>query len=912
MKKSKFNQATGFLAALAAGSLVVGCGNSGSSSSGGSTSAPVVTAASPITIDNAGTVPIIGDNATSSVIYVHNNSKQAISGISYKAILNTGSEKFIDAKSAALCATIPAGQSCPLAFTTPAVSKTVAQGSAMVSASYSYEKEPKQFSQMISFIRVDSKVAKGAQFNSGVMLNGVGNDSVYGTVYLYGSGQNQIYNVNSITSSNLGVKIIQGNITGKQLSSNYVSALEVSAPSSVLTTEAKSAKTAKSLKSSLQAEPGYYATLTAVSTSGSMTYSSTSDIGVSPTTDGAYLTAGNVPIIDTMSSRTGTLLITNAGNVAANSVGVSVNGNITYDANNCTSAGIAAHAGCSISFTVPQAGGTGEIIVTQGSQTLTANIVWYNSTNEALLQMTSSQNPISFNATEGTTAPITITVTNVGGFDMANMATASPVVNEGGNGAITSNSPQVSCVDKDGAPSTIPTDLPIGGSCTYTASVNNNEDVSAGTATFSISGDYVNSSGTVPYARKLAVPYTSNAYRATLTVVGAPIAMPAIVGDDVATATKEVVVTNSGAAPATVTGSALSDNPPYLTIVNGAGTTCVNGAQLAQNATCKVTLKIGPTATDTPINADGVGANPPPAVLTVSYTGEGQTPGPAPQTATSNVTYTVLANSQNLELITVEPSAGITGTGASNAAYQIAGYTTGNSITLTYKNTGTNDIKIGGINNFASPIAWSMGGTCGNFAATLAPDDTCNIIFTNVLATYAAAVAGGLDATYVENIPLPQIMFYDTEANSDSQFLVTPEAPDPISGPTIYATGNQATLANSVSFSGGKVTINNALTNATGYPALMVETKMEDYFSTSVAPNDRSVNANCGTPAAANGVMTQTCTLTPSLGVANASVEYTPISAYAGDTLHVLFKLTTTGYVVSFTPLSTTVTMPSS
>lgn len=40
MKKSKINQTTALLAALAAGSLVVGCGNSGSGSSGGSTPAP--------------------------------------------------------------------------------------------------------------------------------------------------------------------------------------------------------------------------------------------------------------------------------------------------------------------------------------------------------------------------------------------------------------------------------------------------------------------------------------------------------------------------------------------------------------------------------------------------------------------------------------------------------------------------------------------------------------------------------------------------------------------------------------------------------------------------------------------------------------------------------------------------------
>lgn len=908
MKKSKFNQTTGLLAALAAGSLVVGCSNSGSSSSGGGTPAPVVTAASPITIDNAGTVPIIGDNATSSVIYVHNNSKQAISGISYKAILNTGSEKFIDAKSAALCATIPAGQSCPLAFTTPAVSKTVAQGSAMVSASYSYEKEPRQFSQLISFIRVDSKVAKGAQFNSGVMLNGVGNDSVYGTVYLYGSGQSQIYDVNSITSSNPGVKIIQGNITGKQLSSNYVSALEVSAPSSMLkATEVKSAKTAKSLKSSLKADPSYYATLTAVSTLGSMTYSSTSDIGVSPTTDGAYLTAGNVPIIDTMSStKTGTLLITNAGNAAAANINTSSSGGVVIDTNNCSTE-IAAHTGCTIEFSVPQAGGEATITITQGNptaQTLVANIVWYNSTNEALLQMTSSQDPISFNATEG--KETTITVTNIGGFDLTNMATVNPVVSDGGTGAITSNSPRISCEDGSNAHNPTGTDLPIDGTCTYTASVNNLADIS-GTATFSISGDYTGTNSTlVSYARKLAVPYTSNAYRATLTIDPATIAMPAIYGDGVDEKYATAVVTNSGTAPATgVSAGVLSANPDlpsYLTVVDNGPTTCGTVTELNANETCTVKLKIGPWATDSDITGT--------ALLTVNYTGAGQVEGPL--TATSNVTYTVLPNSQNLELTNVAKSANITGTGASGVnAYQIAGYTTGNSITLTYTNTGTNDIKISGINNFASPIAWSMSGTCynnGNFAgaSALAPGGTCTIIFTNVLATYAAAVPGGLPATFDESIEVPEIMFYDTEAASGSQFLVQPEAPAPISGPTIYATGNQATLVNEVVNPGnGIVTIKHTLANAANYPALTVTSKMEDYFSTTTAPTLDGCTVN-----AENGVMTQTCTLTPSSGTAQASVAYTNNSAYTGDTLHVLFKLTTGGEVVSFTPLSTTVTMP--
>lgn len=921
MKKSKFNQTTGLLAALAAGSLVVGCSNSGSSSSGGSAPTPVTTVANPITIDNAGTVPIIGDNATSSVIYVHNNSKQAISGISYKAILNTGSEKFIDAKSAALCATIPAGQSCPLAFTTPAVSKTVAQGSAMVSASYSYEKEQKQFSQLISFIRVDSKVAKGAQFNSGVMLNGVGNDSVYGTVYLYGSGEGKVYNVNSITSNKAAVKIIQGNITGKQLQSNYVSALEVSAPSSMLkATEVKSAKTAKSLKSSLKADPAdpatYYATLTAASSLGSVNYSSTSDIGVNPVANGAILTAGNVPIIDSsVENPTGTLYITNAGNAEASSLTFTYPAGVTKTGGSC-GLSLAPGAGCDITFTVPQLGGSGDISISYGgawsgeggATTLDATITWYNSKSEALLQMVSTQNPIEFNATQTITTDVT--VTNIGGYNLTNMEKTQTT---SGSATAASADPMV-CTAEDGTTNT-GTTLNVKGSCTYTVTVGDQVN-ETGTVKLGVSGSYQNDAGPQTYNRKLAVPYTSNAYRALLVIAPNPVNMPQIYGDgvDFATTSTSLTITNSGAVDATSVTPALETPPAFLTIdFQDVETTCPNNGTIGAGQSCVLVLKVGPTTNATTSNITGSRS------LSVGYQGIGQTPQGA--TVADTVNYTILPNSQKLELTNVAATnddSTANGNGSENSPYIFLGSSNqAKSVTLTYMNKGTNSIQISGINNTNSPLAWKINETDSSCyssgalpSAAIAKNGTCTIVFDNVLANYAAAVPGGLSATFTENIAVPEIVFFDPSVVNDqsqaTQFVVRPAAPAPISGNNIYATGKQATIVNAASFSGSVLTVSHTLANATGYTALIVETKMEDYFSTAPAPTLNGCTVN-----AASGVMTQTCTLDPSGGAtATASVAYTADSAYTAETLHVLFKLTTGGYVVSFTPLSTTVTMP--
>jgi len=892
--------------------LLMSCYGSGNSNNNGGrpTQTSLRLVQHPITIDVAGVVPVIGDNATSSVIYVHNNSNQAIRGIKYTATINVGQGKFLDNNSAALCGTIPAHQSCPLGFTTPALSKEIAQGSALLTAHYNIKDKALNFSQIINFSRVNDKITRGALFNSGVLLSGAGNETAYGTVYVYGSGENKVYTVDSITSNNRGIKIVQGDITGKQISSNYVAALEVSAPTDLISNSSLT-------KSKSNSKSHGFSALLAIASSltggrdlrsldgGESGYSSTSNVGVIPSLSGAVLTSGEVPIINSsVVNPTGTLYIINAGNESAALQTPTATNGISI-ISGC-GGGILSGASCTITFGVPQAGGSGSISMDYTSssqqssnQMVAQNVLWFNSVGEALLQMTANPSPLSFNATES--GITTITLTNVGGYNLTGINSSHTIT---GGGAINATTP--TCTNEHGT--STGTNLPIGGQCTYTVTASSSTDTT-GDISLTVSGSYNNGSAQ-SYSRKLNVPYIANEYRAILTVN--PISI-SVVGDNNATNSESLTVINVGAASAVISGSALTTAPSYLTITNNSCT----GQTLLHNGECDVELQLGPTIAESQIGNV--------AIYSATYSG-GQTEEGT--TATGNINYTITANNQKLVLTGVTPSSAITGAGSSISAFQIPGSATSQSITLTYTNEGTNPIQITGINNSNSPIAWKIdtaASSCydnGNFPSTsIAVNNTCTIVFSNVLADYAVAIGGGLGASYIESITVPTIVFADTHATG-TQFEVTPAAPEPISGTTIHATGNQATIANSATYIGTAqgcadaglsgvsscLKVQNQLTNAVGYSALQVTSRMENYFATTPVPAE----TNC-TTSMESGIMAQVCDLDSAAGSSALAQVVYPISpAYPSTTMHILFDLTVNdGQVVGFAPLSTTISLPS-
>ncbi len=866
-------------AVIITGGLVLSsCGSNSPSGNGGSGGA-VFTGINPLTIDNAGVVPIIGDNSTTSVIYVHNNTDQLISGIRYVAQLNTGGSNFLDSKSTSLCAIIPARHSCPLSFTTPVLSKATAQGAALITASYDYEKKPHQFNQILNFDRVDDTAVKGAVFNSGIALASAGNEMVYGTVYIYGSGQNKVYTVNSITSNKGGVQIIQGNITGKQIQSNYVSAVEVSAPTNLLSSSRQKLATTKSTQ---KADDGFNAILTANSSLGSTSYSSISNVSVAPVAAGAILTVGDVTIIDSsVANPTGTLYITNAGNQTATLGTIAFPAGVTnIGAGSCGSL-LVAGAGCSIVFSVPQSGGNGNITInyTGGSTSaVITTVTWYNSKSEALLQMLASSNPLTFSATLGGTT--VVRVSNIGGYNLSSVTTTQTTT----SGSATAVATTPVCINSAGGATG--TNMPVGGSCTYSVTVSDSTAEIGKNINLGISGTYNNGSSQI-YSRLLALAYTSNQYQALLSVPATT--MASIVGNNTESSTATITVSNNGEAPAVITNSALSSQPAYLTVSNNG----CSGATVNSGASCIVTLRVGPTTAQSEITGN--------ATYGVTYSG-GQTA--AGTVASNDVSYSVQANSQNITMETVTASAGISGDGASATSYQISGALALPKIILTYRNSGTNPVQISGIHNTNSPISWEIDpatSSCYNSgslpSATIASGAFCTIVFNNVLAQYAKAVSNGVGATYTENLIVPTLIFQDMVATT-TQFQVTPAAPAPISGDTIYVQGNQATLANNLTQGANTIIVSQSLANATAYPTLTVVSRMENYFTANPTLNACTANAE-------SGVMIQTCSLiSDGSGVANASVVYDKNSTYIGASLHVLFDLTSSGVVVSFTPLS--------
>ena len=74
-----------------------------------------------LTIDNAGIVPVFGNVATSTKIYIHNHSKYPISDIQYNLSATNTQDSIQLFVNSVECGQILAGQSCALTITTPQV-----------------------------------------------------------------------------------------------------------------------------------------------------------------------------------------------------------------------------------------------------------------------------------------------------------------------------------------------------------------------------------------------------------------------------------------------------------------------------------------------------------------------------------------------------------------------------------------------------------------------------------------------------------------------------------------------------------------------------------------------------------------------------------------------------------------------
>lgn len=898
-----------------------GCGGSSSSASTDNTVPPVATqsVANPITIDNSGVIPII-NGQTSTVVYVHNNSDKTISGIKYSiqanvnGNLSTNSGKLnhgllrllqnnktnstasniLDSASAGLCSTIPAGQSCPLSISAPLIGEKEHSAAALLKASYQDGQNPRSFSNVLNFSWVDISQNNGVIFSSDVGLNTFGNPSGYATLYMIGTGKGDLHTVKLLSTSLTGVKIVQGNVIGKKIQSGFVQAVEVS---SLVNYNLKNKLTTLS-RSTVAGNEDTTGLATVRSTSNLLgtLFTATAGIGYSAQSKAGILHMGNIPVFDSSETQSGSVYITNAGNdnVTLGDI-TTASGKITLSAGGDCAANstvLTPGAACTINFTVHAQSSDSDTVTVAYSdnsgipKSVLGNVTWYYGKASPMMGISTLPAGGEVSFLTSASGMVNYTVTNSGGYDFESFGLALSATS--GGAVVDNGSPN--CRDKNNNPTGI--NLPVGGQCSGSLTITN-PNVSDGIVKFALTGKYSDKSGgPMAYQRQYVINYHATASVSSLGFDSIWNTV-SVVGDNHESSVQDVTLTNAGPGSATIGNVAIESADANLSIVNNACSSI-----LPAGNSCIIKVKVGPTLTATQITGSDY--------LVVSYSD--QTTGAG--TVRLQIDYTITPNQQNLELTSQDALGEISGNGNTLIeSYVFSGATNGTKqIVLTYTNKGNNPIKITGVNNNNSPLAWSINtvaSTCysgGSLPSPVLPvGNSCSIVFDNDFHQNIQAIGTNVGSEYQENLTVPEIVFQDvSNVGSEILFVTTPSLS---SGQNvIFATATQATIANTLEWNGSesKVVVKHSLANTAGYSAIIsVNTNMEDYFESNVV-----ADSGCSILSRNDATISQVCALDPTQGDKEYSVTYDLNPNYMDADLHAFFELSNGSAVVAMDPRS--------
>lgn len=520
--------------------LTLSACNSGNSQSGSPSGS--------LQMDTVATVPVLANKATTTVIYIHNTSNLVIDNISYSVannIAKSASNGFsLNQKS---CTSIAAHGACALEFTTPELSAKDGnvQGSALIRANFMQDGKASYSQQLINYTLLP--VQSGLNISSDIRLKA----NQYGTVYVYAESGN--YDLQTIDNNNPQIR--ETTRSSQTLTSPQVVAVELSAGAINQTQNVRLNLNYKN------------------QTTKNITNSQFS-INATPTTNGAILTSGQLPILNTTQSTSGQMLIYNSGNQSTTLGAISGTNSINIvnaGSNRCisNSTNLAAGGSCIVYFTVPQAGNSGTISITYGASQLIQTVTWYNSINEALLQMVASPSTVSFNQGSNSES-VTITAVNIGGYELSGMS-IPPATNPDGGSATATTSTALSC--KDSNNNSTGANLPVGGSCSYKVILTDSVAEANKNLLLKIGGNYITSSGGATYQRSTAISYTSTTIVApTVTIL----TTPNPVGSVMMSNAFKFTATISGTGSSTVT--AVLANPAFGIITSSPGTCSLSTA----------------------------------------------------------------------------------------------------------------------------------------------------------------------------------------------------------------------------------------------------------------------------------------------------------------------------------------------
>jgi hypothetical protein len=881
--------------------IMSSCGFSSKNTTSNPDVSPVDNTVGNLTIDNAGIVPILGiNNSTTTSIYIHNHGDEAILNVSFnslsvsknifKRFLNfvTGNPISygikVDSISATTCSVIPAHGSCALKFTTPSFATNGNQGSSIISAKYLVNGKYRVFNQIINYQQVELK--DWINITSGVNLNSYGYDNSYGTIYLY-SG-NQTNKVQALELNRPAFTISNNNITGAELAPLQVQALEISAPANI----------ASSMR-----------TLLSVSTNG-VGLTSTASITALPSNSGGILVSGILPNYDLngQSSISGNYYtITNVGNevvtlgnITASNIAIGV----VSGSNSCqTGSQLTVGAACNVYFNITpgtesdRISGNGLITVSYSSASVSSssliNVVnWINSQKSGLVSIVFNS-PVTFIQNDGVyglNESFNVTITNIGGANLSNIVVGA----RGVTGRLIVNSLS-SCGST----------LNVGSSCTINVKVS--DQFVENSKQILISFAATSGLGSLSYTRSAIVTYNVITNKPLFVLQPVPLTYQ-IFGNGKESQTGSIIVSNNGAT-STSTGriddSKFTQFESFFNVDLGTDK-CRLNQTLAVGESCVVTIQLKPKNESFAVGESGV------AVYTLNTTGLNL--GESGITR-ANIPFRVLPNSQGFKIINVTLSGSDSGDGTSTNSFKLGGEKIAPKVVITYQNESTNKLRVMGVyESGTSGIFWYR----ESFTQVdVNPGESFTVTYTNVLGSVQANYLSNSSISPSENIMLPTLYFQD--------FTLAESNPTPFrqtvaynGGAYVYVDGILGTLTNTVVVNNpGLTTESYTLSsqfglNGRSYAGAITLNTFAD-ISGNNAP--LSSTSNC-TASESTGVESVFCTLNAANLIGNA--VYAVNNSYILESNTVFntyynrsgYKLNTNGQAVVVTSTENTVTLP--
>lgn len=451
------------------------------------------TSNSALVISSAGTIPVIKNSATTTKLFVYNNSDKTITDINYKVSGNQlESTNYMVLGSE--CKSIIAHSSCALTITTPWLNDKEHSGSSMIFAYY----DTKVSKQLINYRVVsDGEIAYS---DESLPI------SKEMTVYAYNSTDKEVI-VESLSYS--GVKLVNNAefSIGETLPAGKVIAMAL---------ESESLQSASYIALSTEAK-------------NKQTYTSRLELLSQTRSDqGAVLVAGNVPVFNTYgSSVRGMITIQNVGQSTASNVLISSDSTKLNIISNTCANNINSTVSCTVVFTINDDSlkNNGNISIrydggVSGYSPLKVPIYWYNQYQTPLIN--ASQTGILAQVSKSSIG--SVLVTNSGSYDVSNIIATYIST----SGLVTISSGVVNCTNGQTAKLLANS----GNSCTLSASYLANSSLDD-TIKVVISGNYGSAQ---VYSRVLLISFKAGAITSNSGAISAAVAL---------TSSSVVTVTNN-------------------------------------------------------------------------------------------------------------------------------------------------------------------------------------------------------------------------------------------------------------------------------------------------------------------------------------------------------------------------------